>query len=77
MLDLINATNYMDVKSLLDLCCAQVASTFKGKSIEELKANYEIKEDFTPEEEEKLKLEHPWAMEGDEARLTAAKQRTT
>jgi S-phase kinase-associated protein 1 len=67
----------MDIKSLLDICCAQVASQFKGKAIEELKKQFSIEEDFTPEEEERLKLEHPWAMEGDEQRLTAAKMRTT
>ena len=52
LLSLINAANYMDVKGLLDLCCAKIASNFKGKSIEELKQEYGIEGDFTPEEEE-------------------------
>jgi S-phase kinase-associated protein 1 len=67
----------MDIKPILDLCCAKIAANFKGKSVDELKKQYNITADFTPEEEEKLKQEHPWATEGDEQRLTAAKVRTT
>jgi len=45
---MILAANYMDIKSLLDLCCAKVASMIKGKTTEEIRKTFNIKNDFTP-----------------------------
>ena len=45
---MILAANYMDIKSLLDLCCAKVASLIKGKTTEEIRKTFNIKNDFTP-----------------------------
>jgi hypothetical protein len=73
LIDLTLASNYMDIKCVLDLCCGKIASMFKGKTIDELRAKYGITEEFTPEEEERLKKEYPWALEGDEERLLQAK----
>jgi S-phase kinase-associated protein 1 len=42
LFDLIMAANYMDVKPLLDLLCAKVASMVKGRSIEEIRATFAI-----------------------------------
>lgn len=64
LIDLLLAVNYLDIRSLLDICFATVASEFKGKNIEELKEEYGITEEFTPEVEEELKRENAWAMEG-------------
>ena len=47
---MILAANYMDIKSLLDLCCAKVASMIKGKTTEEIRKTFNIKNDFTPGE---------------------------
>lgn len=47
-LQMILAANYMDIKSLLDLCCAKVASMIKGKTTEEIRKTFNIKNDFTP-----------------------------
>lgn len=69
LIELVLAANYMDCKPVLDLCCAFIASKFKGKDIADLRAEYGIVEEFTPDEEDKLKQENPWAMEGDEERL--------
>mmetsp|Transcript_30518 Transcript_30518/g.34688 ORF Transcript_30518/g.34688 Transcript_30518/m.34688 type:complete len:181 (+) Transcript_30518:160-702(+) len=69
--DLINAANFLDVKALIDICCARVAAMFKGKSIDELRAEYNIEEEFTPEVEEQLKKEYPWALEDNEDRIEA------
>jgi len=45
----------MDVKPLLDLASAKVASMIKGKKVEEIRAIFNIKNDFTPEEEAQVK----------------------
>ena len=37
LFELILATNYMDIKPLLDLCCARVASMIKGKTPEQIR----------------------------------------
>lgn len=48
--DIINAANYMDIKSLLDLSCAKIASLMKGKSAEEIRTMFNIENDLTEEE---------------------------
>jgi len=48
--DLINAANYMDIKSLLDLACAKVASIMKGKTAEEIRTIFNIECDLTEDE---------------------------
>merc|ERR1712146_184399 len=49
--------NYLDIKSLLDLTCKTVADEIKGKTPEEIRIRFNIKNDFTPEEEEEVKRE--------------------
>jgi len=61
LFELILAANYMDIKPLLDLTCAKVASMIKGKSPEEIRQKFNIKNDFTPEEEEAIRAENKWA----------------
>lgn len=48
--DLINAANYLDIKQLLDLSCAKIASTMKGKSAEEIRAIFNLENDLTDDE---------------------------
>ena len=36
LLKLIEAANYMDIKGLLDLCCAKLATIIKGEKIEDV-----------------------------------------
>ncbi len=48
--DLINAANYMDIKPLLDLSCAKIASLMKGKTAEEIRTMFGIECDLTEEE---------------------------
>lgn len=57
---LILASNYLDIKLLLDLTCKTVANMIKGKSPEEIRKTFNIKNDFTPEEEEKIRKENEW-----------------
>lgn len=63
LIDLISAANYLDMRSLLELCLASVANSFKDKTLDQLKQIYNIEEDLTPEVEEQLKREYPWALE--------------
>lgn len=63
LLDVILAANFMDIQSLLDLTCAKVASIIKGHTPDEIRQKFGIVNDFTPEEEEKIKNENKWIME--------------
>ena len=49
--DIIMAANYLDIKSLLDLSCAKIATLIRGKTPEEIRKTFNIVNDFTPEEE--------------------------
>ncbi|XP_071691428.1 SKP1-like protein 1B [Rutidosis leptorrhynchoides] len=63
LFDLILAANYLDIKSLLHLTCQGVADLVKGKTTEEIRKLFNIKNDFTPEEEEEVRLENAWAFD--------------
>lgn len=57
------AANYLDIKPLLDLCCAKIASMIKNKTPEEIRVNLDIVNDFSPEEEAQLRQENKWVEE--------------
>jgi len=57
------AANYLNIKGLLDLTCQTVADMIKGKTPEEIRKTFNIKNDFTPEEEEEVRRENAWAFE--------------
>ncbi|KAI3447929.1 hypothetical protein Pfo_004594 [Paulownia fortunei] len=63
LFDLILAANYLNIKSLLDLTCQTVADMIKGKTPQEIRKTFNIKNDFTPEEEEEVHRENAWAFE--------------
>nr|CCA15417.1 Skp1like protein putative [Albugo laibachii Nc14] len=63
LFELILAANYMDIKSLLDLACAKVASMIKGKTPQEIRDTFNIVNDFTPEEESQIREENKWCEE--------------
>lgn len=43
--------------------CASVAAMIKGKTPEEIRNTFNIKNDFTPEEEAKVREENRWCEE--------------
>jgi S-phase kinase-associated protein 1 len=60
LFELILAANFMDVKPLLELTCATVASMIKGKTPEEIRQHFKIVNDFTEAEEAQIREENKW-----------------
>ena len=79
--EIILAANYLDIRPLLDLSCAKIASLIKGirflrslslnsllfvgKTPEEIRKTFNILNDFTPEEEAQIREENKWAEQAD------------
>jgi S-phase kinase-associated protein 1 len=63
LFELILAANYLNIRNLLDLTCQAVADNIKDKTPEEIRKIFNIKNDFTPEEEEEVRRENSWAFE--------------
>jgi len=55
--DLILAANYMDIKSLLHLGCAKVASLIKGQPLEKIKDILAVTQKSKNEIQDEKKLE--------------------
>ena len=63
LFEIVMAANYLDIKPLLELSCAKVASLIKGKTVQEIRQFFNIENDFTPEEEAQVMEENRWAEE--------------
>uniref|UniRef100_A0A1A9UF33 Skp1-related protein n=1 Tax=Glossina austeni TaxID=7395 RepID=A0A1A9UF33_GLOAU len=57
---LIMAANYRDIKGLFDITCQTVANMMKGKTSAEIRETFNIRNDFTPAEEEPIGRENEW-----------------
>eukprot|EP01121_Diplochlamys_sp_Union-15-3_P009767 TRINITY_DN2676_c0_g2_i1.p1 TRINITY_DN2676_c0_g2~~TRINITY_DN2676_c0_g2_i1.p1 ORF type:complete len:177 (+),score=37.37 TRINITY_DN2676_c0_g2_i1:75-533(+) len=60
LLDVIMAAHFLEIKSLSDLFCKAVASLIEGKSVQEIRQTFSIKNDFSPEQEEQVRNEYKW-----------------
>ncbi|KAE9555898.1 hypothetical protein FO519_000878 [Halicephalobus sp. NKZ332] len=49
--------NYLDIPRLIDCCCDRLGLMVQGRSVEELRKIFDIQNDFTPDEEKKMKRE--------------------
>ena len=49
--DLLNTSSYLDINLLKSICCAQLGSIIRGLTLEEFRKMFNIRNDFTPEEE--------------------------
>ena len=63
LFNLMLVANDLNIKPLLDITCAKVASMIKGKTPEEIRKTFNIVNDFTPEEEAKVREENKWCEE--------------
>ncbi|KAJ9190153.1 hypothetical protein P3X46_001381 [Hevea brasiliensis] len=63
LFDLIMAANYLDIKNLLDLLCKGIADMMRGKTPEQIRQIFHIKNDYTPYEEAEVRRENQWAFE--------------
>jgi S-phase kinase-associated protein 1 len=55
---LLLAANYLNIKPLFHLCCAKVATLIKGKTAEQIRSTFNIRQDFTAAEEEEVRREY-------------------
>ncbi|RUP51178.1 putative negative regulator sulfur controller-3 [Jimgerdemannia flammicorona] len=58
---IILATNYLNIKPLLDIGCKTITNMIKGKSPEEIYKTFNIVNNFTPKEEAQIRKENKWA----------------
>nr|CDM81290.1 unnamed protein product [Triticum aestivum] len=63
LFDLLLAANYLEVQGLLDLACKTVADQMRGKTVEGMRAHFNIVNDYTKEEEAQVRSEVAWAFE--------------
>ncbi|KNH07439.1 Cyclin A/CDK2-associated protein [Perkinsela sp. CCAP 1560/4] len=57
LLAVLAAAHYLSIQSLVDFCCAAVASLMKGKTPERLREMFNLADDFTPPERKRLESE--------------------
>ncbi|KAI3908217.1 hypothetical protein MKW98_029518 [Papaver atlanticum] len=63
LFDIILAANFLNIEGLLDLTTNKVTDMIKGKTPDEIRRTFNIKQNFTPEEEEEVRRENKWAFE--------------
>ncbi|XP_043707040.1 SKP1-like protein 1A [Telopea speciosissima] len=61
--ELMLAANYLDIKGLLDIAAEKVASMIRGRTPEQIREVFNVKNDFTPEEEEEIRKKNSWAFQ--------------
>jgi S-phase kinase-associated protein 1 len=57
LMKILLAANYMDIKSLINLAAAKIASQIKDKTPKEIRERFGIENDFTKEEQEQMGVE--------------------
>ena len=63
LIELTKAANYLHCPRLLEQCCRAVAGHMRGLSTEQLREKFNIDNDFTKDEEERLRKETAWCFE--------------
>ncbi|KAK4267824.1 hypothetical protein QN277_024557 [Acacia crassicarpa] len=59
LFDMLKAANYLNIKGLLDLACQTVADLMEGKTVSQIRKIFHIENDFSSEEQEQLRRQHP------------------
>ncbi|KAL6657443.1 hypothetical protein ACP70R_005223 [Stipagrostis hirtigluma subsp. patula] len=63
LLAVILAADYLEIEQLLDAACHKAADMIKGKTPDEIRASFNLNNDFNPEEERLMAQEHGWAYD--------------
>ncbi|XP_039134085.1 SKP1-like protein 11 [Dioscorea cayenensis subsp. rotundata] len=58
--DLIMAADTLGINSIMHLCCKKVAELIKGLTADEIRGNFNIQNNFTPEVAEAVRMENLW-----------------
>ncbi|KAH0775718.1 hypothetical protein KY290_007129 [Solanum tuberosum] len=66
MFELLVAANYLHISDLMNLLYQKIADKIKNKSVNAVRQIFGLVNDYTPEEEERVREEHKWAHEGEE-----------
>lgn len=61
--DVLMGANYLNIPPLLNLISAWVGKEMSGRTVEEIRDRFKIVNDFTPEEEARIREENAWAFE--------------
>lgn len=57
---IILAANYLNIPRLIDACCFRLGLEIQGRSVEDVRQIFSIQNDFTHDDEERMKREHMW-----------------
>ena len=61
--DVIHAANFLAIKGLLDVVYQRAADMIKGKTPDEIRATFNITNDFTEEDEEEFREQYSWIFD--------------
>lgn len=56
----LKAAEYLDIGGLLNISAQQVVSMIRGETVEKIRENFGIRNDFTKEEEDLIRKENEW-----------------
>mmetsp|Transcript_15988 Transcript_15988/g.17750 ORF Transcript_15988/g.17750 Transcript_15988/m.17750 type:complete len:430 (+) Transcript_15988:2-1291(+) len=59
----IMASYYLGIRPLIDISCRSIARRIRGKTPAEIRKQFNIESDFTPEEEAQVRKENEWCEE--------------
>ena len=75
LVDLLQAANYLNIPALFELCCAKIASEYKGKSFDDIRTKYGLEDvEFTQADEEEILKQYPWIVRETQEKIDAMKQ---
>uniref|UniRef100_A0AC34QS56 Skp1-related protein n=1 Tax=Panagrolaimus sp. JU765 TaxID=591449 RepID=A0AC34QS56_9BILA len=52
--------DFLNIPRLIDACCYRLSLMIQGRGVSEIRKIFMIENDFSPEEEEKMRREHIW-----------------
>jgi S-phase kinase-associated protein 1 len=57
------AADFLHIQSLLESGCKRIADSIRGKSVQEMRQYFGVKNDFTREEEDRIMRENEWLLD--------------